>query len=87
MALTVNKLSGDVNSVTFQYSGESVTVEYYPGKITEKTFAQLRFLASTDVDTIVAGFSMLNGMLASLIKTWDVLDDDGDMFPSFLILL
>lgn len=83
MALTLNKIANNVASVTFQYSGDSVTIEYYPSKVTEKTFAQLQSFAQTNADNIIAGFSTLNGMLANLIKSWDVYQDDAEtiMYP------
>lgn len=83
MPITLTKIANDTASVTFPYSGESVTVEYLPSKVTEKTFKQLQVFSQISDVTIIDSFGALNDMLVSLVKSWDVFEDDGQqvMFP------
>src|SRR5258708_6362466 len=83
MPVSFNQIVSNLASVTFTYAEQPVTVIYYPSKITEKTFAELQSFARMTEDTIVDMFGELNGMLATLIKSWDVYADDeqSQMFP------
>ena len=83
MALTLQKIAANVAEVTFPFAGESITVVFYPGRITEKTMAQLQAFSSMDETSIADSFASFNDVLASLIKSWDVYVDDEQtvMFP------
>jgi hypothetical protein len=70
--------------VTLSVAGETVTIIYYPGRVTEKSMAQIQSMATLDESSIVSGFAGFNETLAHLVKSWDVLDDSVDppvMFP------
>lgn len=79
MPLSLNQIASDEASVTFPYAGESITVVYYPGRITEKmlhTLNQLQSLNdSSGAEQIMGGLGSFNHSLANLIKTWDVYED------------
>jgi|SRR5579885_1736629 len=84
MPITLAKIIANTAKTTFVYDGEPVTAEYWPAKITEKTFAALQlFVSSADDGDIVSGFGSLNETLADIIKGWDVYEDDAatQMFP------
>lgn len=83
MPLTLSHLANNTAQVTFQYSGQSCTLVYHPGRVTEKAIAQLQGFAKLDENTIVAGFEAFNETLAHLIKSWDVFEDEAEttMFP------
>ncbi|SRR5258708_1724023 len=83
MALTLNKLASNTASVTLQVDEDTVTVVYYPGRVTEKAMAQMQAFTLMDESNLVAGFVGFNEMLAHLIKSWDVFEDDEQtiMFP------
>lgn len=84
MPISIKKIAGKVASVTFQAGetpDETLTVQYYPGLLTEKVFATLQgFGEQTDIK---AGFEEFNQTLVSLIKSWDLYEDDEQtiMFP------
>ena len=83
MALTLNKIASNTASVTIPVGEETVTVVYYPGRITEKTVAQMNVFATMNADNAVAAYAGFNEMLARIIKSWDVFEDDEQtvMFP------
>lgn len=83
MPVSLYKIATNTATITFPYAGESITVVYYPGRVTERTIAQMQGFASMDESTIVAGFGAFNDTLASLIKSWDVYEDEAQtiMFP------
>lgn len=83
MPLSLSKMATNTASVTFCFGSDPVTVTYYPGKVTEKALADLQAMSHLADDTIVDGFGAFNAMLAGLIKSWDVFEDDEQtqMFP------
>lgn len=76
MALTLNKIASNTASVTIPVGEETVTVAYYPGRITEKAMAQLQVFSTMDESNAMAGYAGFNEMLARIIKSWDVFEDD-----------
>lgn len=85
MGITLSKIANNSAHVTFQYGEDSVNLEYYPSHVTERTFAQLQEFSrmeGAELDTIIDAFGKLNEMLVSLLKSWDVLEDDEKtMYP------
>src|SRR5579884_2429379 len=84
MPVTLSQIAANTASVTFPVGDETVTIVYYPAKVTEKTFAQLQlFTNMKDEDTILAGFEALNEVLIGLMKSWDVYEDTAmtQMYP------
>ena len=90
MGLTLSQIAQNTASVTFQYEivhedgsreSQPVTIVYFPGRVTEKTLATMSALGTLDQASLVSGFEAFNSTLAGLIKSWDVLNDDGSMFP------
>lgn len=79
MPITLNKIANDTASVTLNVGEDTCTVVYYPSRITEKTFKQLQQFQNVDQGTIEAGFESFNEVLSSLIKSWDVYEDDAQM--------
>ncbi len=81
MTVTLEKLLSNTASVEVAYGEDTITLEYYPGKVTEETLATIGKLGKIkDEDAMVEGFHSLNVVLCSLIKSWDILAGD-DMFP------
>lgn len=81
MPITLAKMASNTAEVTLQIGEDTVTAVYYPSRVTEKVFAQLQSFAKMTEDTIIEQFGSLNEMLANLIKSWDVLNEDGSMYP------
>ena len=83
MPITLNKIANNVADVSIQVGEDTVHVTYYPSRITEKTFKQLQNFSNIDADTLESGFESFNEILSSLIKSWDVYEDDAQtiMYP------
>src|SRR6266699_199883 len=83
MPLTLSQIAKNTASVTLHVDEETVTVVYFPGRVTEKAIAQMQSFATMDESSIVAGFAGFNEILAHLIKSWDIFEDDEQtvMFP------
>jgi len=82
MPLTLAKITSNTATVTMTYGEDSVTMTYYPGRVTEKTIAQLQGYADVDPARFAETAREVNVLLASLIKSWDVLEnDETTMFP------
>lgn len=54
---------------------DTVNLTYYPGRVTEKMFANLQAIPTLNENTIVSGFGTLNETLANLIADWDLYED------------
>lgn len=78
MPVSFNHIITNAAEVTFSWQEDTITIAYYPGKITEKTIAELKTLANMkqDIESVVAGYTALNAVLVQLIKTWDVYEDE-----------
>lgn len=83
MPVTLSKIASNVASVALSIGDDTVTVVYYPGRVTEKIYAQLQAFTSLTNENVVEEFQHFNEMLAHLIKSWDVFEDDEQtqMFP------
>ena|SRR6266702_146595 len=82
MALTLAKIANNLATIELEFAGEVVHIDYYPARVTEKTYAALTKLSSMTAETIQPGFEMLNSVLKLLIKSWDVFQEDEiSMYP------
>lgn len=84
MPLSFSKIAAKTATITLPVDEETVTVVYYPGRITEKTIAQFQAMAAMNESNVMDGYAGFNEALCYLIKSWDVLDDAVDppvMFP------
>lgn len=83
MPITLTKIASNVAQVSFSVGEDTVHIEYYPARVTEKTFAQLQAFSAMDETTLATGFAGFNSLLAHLIRSWDVYEDDEEtvMFP------
>ncbi len=54
----------------------TLNVTYYPGHVTEETFGHLQKFDNMAEGDIVASFESLNEVLVTLIKTWDLYEDE-----------
>lgn len=78
MPITTSQMANNNASVTFEYMGESVTLQYYPGRVTGTML--LTMSADIDQTSPSEDLARLNARLVDLIKEWDVLEGDA-MFP------
>lgn len=72
MPVTFRQIAAKEASVTLSFGADTITIIYYPNKLTEKMVAEIE-----------SGVTKDNDMLAELIKSWDVYEDDEHtvMFP------
>lgn len=83
MPISLAKIAKNTAKVTFKWGDDDVNITYIPGKVTEKVYADLLAFQGMEKDpqTIMDGFNSLSDILIRLIKEWDVLNDDGSMYP------
>lgn len=81
MPLTLAKIAANTATVTLAVGEDTATIVYFPGRVTEKAIAVLNSFSSMDETNLQAGFRAFNAELVKLIQSWDVLEDDGTMFP------
>lgn len=72
MPVTFRQIASNTASVTLQFGADTITIVYYPNKLTDKMVAEIN-----------AGLTNDNQLLEDLIKSWDVYEDDEHtvMFP------
>jgi hypothetical protein len=81
MPITIAQMASDAASVTFTYAGQEVNVTYSPSGLTEKVFADLATVADSGQLDIAANTHALNDVIVAVVTRWDVLNDDGSMYP------
>lgn len=83
MPITLSKIANNTATVTLQDGEDSANITYYPARVTEKIFQQMKSFEDADANNLVAGFETLNAILVHLIKEWDLFEDDAQtiMFP------
>lgn len=81
MPITISQLITDTRKIDIPLviggKPESLSVTYYPSKVTEKTiYAALRFQSiGTDEQKFVDSFTGLNEALCDVIQYWDFFED------------
>ena len=79
MPITVAKIANNTAETTFAVSADptdTVTVTYYPGRVTERVFAAMQGFGKSNEDSLMADFAEFNKTLANLIQDWDVYEDE-----------
>ena len=70
MTLTVSQLAANEASLALPIAGDTLNLVYYPNKLTTTASVQL-----------YNGLEDMNKTLSEIIKSWDLLQDDGSMYP------
>lgn len=78
--MKLSDLTAKTKNITFDYEGESVTLDVRHQLVTPKLIADLALLDNLSVDS-AARMHAISEHLAQLVAKWDVLDTDGAMFP------
>lgn len=87
MPITLAKIASNTADLTFKWGDDTVSLTYYPGRVTEKVLADMqaigRLSAASDETAMLQSFTDFNTMLAGLLKQWDVYEDAEQtvMFP------
>lgn len=77
MSVKLSHISAKCKPIKIMFDEDALNIEYYPNKITEETFVQLNALSQMKEDTISESFNTYNETLVGLMKSWDLLDEDG----------
>lgn len=83
MPITLAKIANNTAQVTLSVGEDSVTITYFPARITEKTVASLQMFMDANESNLADSFAGLNSILTTLIKDWDVYENEAQtiMFP------
>ncbi len=82
MPITLSKIAANTADVTLQVGDDVVTITYYPNRLTEKLYVEVMDLADEEKNKdIPENSKRLNEVLVMLVKSWDILNEDGSMFP------
>jgi len=77
MPVTLNSIVSNSARVTLNFeNGGSLNIDYYPSRITRKTFADLTTFSEMSEVGIMENLDSLIDLLINLVKTWDLLEDD-----------
>ena len=77
MPVTIGNIAKSRAKVTRKFEEGSLTIEYDPNMVTEDLYAQLIAFGKMGEDTIAENFRGFNEVLLTLIKSWDLMEDDG----------
>jgi hypothetical protein len=79
MPVTLSRIAANTATVSIDFGGGDVlNVEYYPLRITTEMFAQMQGFAEANEATIMRKFEEICQMLVTIVKSWDLLEDDGE---------
>lgn len=79
---TFRQIIGNSVSLSFDYSGDEIKAEYYPGHVTEEVVRVFQAVENIKEETAFDDMAAFNATLAKLIKSWNVTEDDGTtMYP------
>src|SRR5437588_10432285 len=70
MTLTVSQLAANEANLALVFEDDTLNITYFPNKLTTKT-----------VTLLDNGLDGMNAALAEILKTWDLLNDDGSVYP------
>lgn len=77
MPVSLAKIAADIAKVTLYVNDDSLTVYYYPSKITDETIALGGvFLDLNSVQGAMSAMESLNSLLCGLIQSWDLFEDE-----------
>lgn len=79
---TLDDLVGNSARVVKTFpSGAALTIDYYPARVTRKTFADLTSFSEMSEDKIIENIDAVIDLIVSLVKWWDLTEPDGSMIP------
>jgi hypothetical protein len=83
MPISLNQIANNEASLTFPYAGDTLTIVYYPSRLSDKMLRAISNKSNNDLDSTLAALGSMNAMLATLIKSWDFFQDDAQtiMWP------
>lgn len=76
MPITFHQIASNTATVTLHVGEDTVTVVYYPGRVTEKTIKTMMSFANLEQSQLEEGFRSFNTVFTTLIKSWDVMEEE-----------
>lgn len=77
MPIAIGNIAKSRATVTRHFEEGSLTITYDPNMVTEDLYASLQAFSKMSEATITENFRSFNETLLTLIKSWDLLEDDG----------
>ena len=77
MPISIGNIAKSRASVTRHFEEGSLTITYDPNMVTEDLYASLQSFSKMSEATIAENFRAFNETLLTLIKSWDLLENDG----------
>lgn len=83
MSVTLQKLTTNTATVTLDVGEDTLTVRYYPARVTEKVIATVQGFANLAESQFTAAYAEVNAILCTLVKSWDLYEDEAQtqMYP------
>lgn len=83
MPISLSQLATNTAQVVVPVGEQSIHITYYPARVTERTLRQIQAFDRQNDESIVPFLAEFNQILASLIASWDIYEDDEQtrMFP------
>lgn len=78
MGVKLSNIAANSATVEIPIEDEMLHVTYYPGRITDETMLSILAFEDMDEHTLKATLGEFNSALASIVKSWDLLEDDGE---------
>jgi hypothetical protein len=77
MPLSYSKVQKDEAKVTVSAYGETLTLVYYPSRMTDEIFIKFASIGGIqNIEEATEGLTNINGILSNVVKSWDFFEDD-----------
>lgn len=76
MGIKISNIAKDERTFEYEFGGESAEITYRPGAVTTERMDTLRKMPADEGDRVICQF------LSEILVRWDVLDDDGEQWPT-----
>ena len=82
MPILFSEIASDTAKVKMIYKGQTLNIEYYPSKITDRVLEAATVLIQGGTD-LIASLHAVNQILLELLKSWDLFTDAANtvMYP------
>jgi len=78
MGIKLSQLAGDSAHVDVSFKLGTLSIDYAPLKITDEMLALFTDFANTNGSNANGRFAQVNRILAEIVMSWDLLEDDGE---------
>lgn len=78
MTVKLSDIASNHSTVKVAVGDEYVTINYYPGRITDEVFQTLVGFDHLTAESAKSTLHDLNSTLVHLVESWDVVENDGE---------